>query len=370
LAELPPAERGLIVCGDGDYDPAPLLSLAEQAGWPVLAEPSSNARTGPCALGAYPYLLADPGFVAAHQPDVIVSAGRPGLSRGQLALLRSASLGRHVVIAQGPGRWSDPARSATDVAFSVRLAGTSSSPAGPLPSRPPGWLSEWLDADRAASAAVDAILDADDLLSEPKLARDLAAALPDGALLWAASSLPIRDLDQGMIPRSGLRVLASRGASGIDGLVSSAIGAALAHQAGGGCQAVALLGDLALLHDAPGLLVGAGEPRPDLCVVVVNNDGGGIFSMLEQAAFPGPFERVFGTPHGTRIAELAAAAGLPYRRIASSAELPEALQATASRGNGISLVEVRTERAGQVALRQRLADAAAAALSRCSARRS
>jgi len=358
-AELPWAERGLVVCGDGDYDPAPLLSLAEQAGWPVLAEPSSNARRGPCALGAYQYLLADPGFVAAHQPDVIVSAGRPGLSRGQLGLLRSAGLGRHVVIAQGPGRWSDPARSATAVAVSVRLAGRLS---GPEPDRPSGWLSEWLEADRATAAAVDAILDADDLLSEPKLARDLAAALPDGALLWAASSLPIRDLDQRMIPRSGLRILASRGASGIDGLVSSAIGAALAHQAAGGGQAVALLGDLALLHDAPGLLVGTGEPRPDLCVIVVNNDGGGIFSMLEQAAFPGPFERVFGTPHGTGIADLAAAAGLPYRRIERASELAGVLSAAAAPGSGLSLVELRTERAGQAALRQGLEDAAAAAL--------
>jgi len=358
-AELPWAERGLVVCGDGDYDPAPLLSLAEQAGWPVLAEPSSNARRGPCALGAYQYLLADPGFVAAHQPDVIVSAGRPGLSRGQLGLLRSAGLGRHVVIAQGPGRWSDPARSATAVAVSVRLAGRLS---GPEPDRPSGWLSEWLEADRATAAAVDAILDTDDLLSEPKLARDLAAALPDGALLWAASSLPIRDLDQRMIPRSGLRILASRGASGIDGLVSSAIGAALAHQAAGGGQAVALLGDLALLHDAPGLLVGTGEPRPDLCVIVVNNDGGGIFSMLEQAAFPGPFERVFGTPHGTGIADLAAAAALPYRRIELASELAEVLSAAAAPGSGLSLVELRTERAGQAALRQGLEDAAAAAL--------
>jgi 2-succinyl-5-enolpyruvyl-6-hydroxy-3-cyclohexene-1-carboxylate synthase len=362
VAELPAAERGLIVCGDGDYDPGPLLGLAEQAGWPVLAEPSSNARTGPCALGAYQYLLADPGFVAAHQPEVIVSAGRPGLSRGQLALLRAAGLGRRVVIAQGPGRWSDPARSATDVAGSVRLAGTSSPSSGLRPGRLSGWLSEWLDADRAAGAAVDAILDADDALSEPRLARDLAAALPDGALLWAASSLPIRDLDQRMTPRTGLRILASRGASGIDGLVSSAIGAALAHQAAGGGLAVALLGDLALLHDAPGLIVGPGEPRPDLCVIVVNNDGGGIFSMLEQAAFPGPFERVFGTPHGARIAELAAAAGLPYRRIARAAELPEVLATAAPRGTGIAVVELTTDRAAQATLRAKLGGVAAAAL--------
>jgi 2-succinyl-5-enolpyruvyl-6-hydroxy-3-cyclohexene-1-carboxylate synthase len=357
-AELPRAERGLVVCGDGDYDPGPLLELAEEAGWPVLAEPSSNARRGPCALSAYQYLLADAGFAAAHRPEVIVSAGRPGLSRRQLALLRQARTARHAVISQGPGRWSDPARTATDVVAQVLLASGSR----PDQAAAGGWLTSWREADRAVRAAIDAVLDADDRLTEPRLARDLAAALPDGALLWAASSLPIRDLDQQLAPRSGLRILASRGASGIDGLVSSAIGAALAHQASGGGAAVALLGDLALLHDAPGLFTGPGEPRPDLCLIVVNNDGGGIFSTLEQAAFSAPFERVFGTPHGTRMAELAAAAGLPYRRIERADELPAVLLAAGSPGAGVSLAEVRTDRPDQAALRQRLARAAASVL--------
>jgi len=366
VTEPPPAERGIVVCGDGDYDPGPLLALAARAGWPVLAEPSSNARRGPCALSCYQFLLADARFMAAHRPEVIVSAGRPGLSRSQLALLRTAGAVtdgapvRHLVLAQGPGRWADPARSATEVTGAIGLA----RPAGAAAAGASGWLRDWLEADRAVAAATAAVLDADDVLSEPRLARDVAAALPDGALLWAASSLPIRDLDQQLRPRSGLRILASRGASGIDGLVSSAMGAALAHQAAGGGQAVALLGDLALLHDAPGLMLGPDEPRPDLCLIVVNNDGGGIFSTLEQAAFPGPFERVFGTPHGTAIEALAAAGGLRYRRVERAGELPEALAAAGVPGAGVSLAEVRTDRAGQAALRERLAEAAAAALRR------
>ncbi len=361
LVELPWAERGVIVSGDGTGNQEPLLRLAAEAGWPVLAEPSSNARHGPSALGSYQYLLADSGFMASHQPQVIVSAGRPGLSRSQLALLRSDVAARHVVIEQGPGRWSDPARSATDVAAGVRLTGDAAV------SEVGGWVREWLVADRAAGLAVDAILDVEDVLSEPRLARDVAAAVPDDGLLWAASSLPIRDLDQHMRPRQGPRILASRGASGIDGLVSSAIGAALAHQATGGGPAIALLGDLALLHDAPGLMTGRQEPRPDLCLIVVNNDGGGIFSMLEQAALPGPsFERVFGTPHGAGFAALAEAAGLPYRRIERTAELADALAVASVRGAGISMVEVRTDRAEQAALRHRLTGAAAQALSRLS----
>jgi len=358
------AERGVVVCGDGDYDPAPLLELAEAAGWPVLAEPSSNARRGPNALSAYGYLLGADKFVAGHRPDVIVSAGRPGLSRPQLSLLRGgpgaagapgaavAPPPRHVVLAAGPGRWDDPARSATEVAAAVGLTG-----APPGPGRESVWLADWLRADGAARRAADGLLDGLDVLAEPRLARDLAAGLPDGALLWAASSQPARDLDLHMGPRPGLRVLASRGASGIDGLVSSAIGAALAHQAAGGGPAVALLGDLAFLHDSPGLLLGPDEPRPDLCLVVVNNDGGGIFSDLEQARFAGPFERVFGTPHGTDVAGLARAAGLPCTRLEHPGELDKALA-----GEGLRVVEARTERAAAAELRAALRAACAAAV--------
>jgi 2-succinyl-5-enolpyruvyl-6-hydroxy-3-cyclohexene-1-carboxylate synthase len=343
--ELPWAERGVVVCGDGDYDATTLVELAGRAGWPVLAEPSSGARRGPNALTAYQYVLAAPGFMAAHAPDLIISAGRPGLSRPQSALLGPGRASRHVVIAQGPGRWADPQRAATDVASAIRLSGSLG---------PGGWLADWRRADGAARRAVDAVLDDDEVLTEPRLARDLASHVPEGALLWTGSSLPVRDIDCHLIPRGDVRFLASRGASGIDGTTSAAIGAALAH----GGPAYALLGDLTFLHDAPGLALGAGEPRPDLCLVVVNNDGGGIFSTLEQAAFPDSFERIFGTPHGARLEHLAAAFGLPYQRLEHPADLTKALP-----GTGLRIIEVRTDRAAGAALRGRLRDAAAQAVS-------
>jgi 2-succinyl-5-enolpyruvyl-6-hydroxy-3-cyclohexene-1-carboxylate synthase len=353
--ELPWAERGVVVCGDGSAAAGPLLRMARQAGWPVLAEPGSGARRGPNALAAYQYLLAAPEFLAAHSPEVIVSAGRPGTSRQQLAFLRQAGLpggpARHVVVADGPGHWADPARTATDVAGGIRLAG--------VPDRPgrSGWLGSWLAADAAARDAVDRVLDAGPELSEPRLARDLAATLPDGALLWAASSLPIRDLDHHMAPRAGLRVLASRGASGIDGLVSAAIGAALAHQRAGGGPSAALLGDLAFLHDLPGLLLGPDEPRPDLTLVVVNNNGGGIFSLLEPAALGAPFERLFATPHRAGLRSLAAGAGLRYQRLERAAELGPALA-----GAGLRVLEVPADRAAGASLRARLHQASRDAL--------
>ena len=349
--ELPWTERGVVVCGDGDYDVLALVEMAQRAGWPVLAEPSSGGRRGPNALSAYQYLLATPEFVGAHQPDLIVSAGRPGLSRAQAAFLGASFRGagparRHVVVAQGPGRWADPQRAATDVAPALRLTGT---PAGRA------WLDGWQRADEAARRAVDAELDGDENLSEPRLARDLASALPEGALLWSASSQPVRDIDCGLSPRADLRVLASRGTSGIDGTTSSAIGAALAH----GGPAFALIGDLAFLHDAAGLALGPDEPRPDLCLVVVNNDGGGIFSTLEQAAFPGSFERLFGTPHGAGLHHLAAAFGLPYQRLEQPGDLAKALQ-----GTGLRIVEAQTSRAAGAELRARLRAVAAEAIRR------
>ncbi|MBV2364373.1 2-succinyl-5-enolpyruvyl-6-hydroxy-3-cyclohexene-1-carboxylic-acid synthase [Streptomonospora nanhaiensis] len=342
--ELPPVERGVIICGDGDYDPIPFLGLAAATGWPLLAEPTSNARRAE-AVSTYRHLLASPDFAAAHEPELIVSVGRPGLSRQLMAYLKRAR--RHVVV--GPARgFADPQRTATDVVPAV------APPAGADPDTP--WARSWRRAEARARAALDAVLDGEDALSEVRLARDLAAQLPNGSLLFAGSSMPIRDLDAAMSARCGARIIGNRGVSGIDGTVSTAVGAALAHQRAGGGGAYALLGDLALLHDQNGLVIGPGEPRPELCVVVVNNDGGGIFSGLEQAGHP-DFERLFGTPHGVSMERVAAMAELPYTRLECATDLPKALL-----GEGLRLVEVRTGRGDSAALRRRLQQAVDTAL--------
>jgi 2-succinyl-5-enolpyruvyl-6-hydroxy-3-cyclohexene-1-carboxylate synthase len=173
----------------------------------------------------------------------------------------------------------------------------------------------------------------------------------------------VRDIDL-LLPssRSDVRVIASRGASGIDGTFSTAAGAALAHAARcPGAVAFALIGDLSLLHDAPGLVIGPGEPRPDLCVVVVNNDGGGIFAGLEPAAFPGPFERVFWTPHGASIQHLAAAFGIPYTLAERPGDLAKAL-AGVTGGTGPQVIEARTAMPDNAELRTAMRAAAVRAV--------
>jgi 2-succinyl-5-enolpyruvyl-6-hydroxy-3-cyclohexene-1-carboxylate synthase len=220
------------------------------------------------------------------------------------------------------------------------------------------WSRAWQKADAVASAAVDETLAAG--FSGPAVARDLVAALPDDALLVLGSSQPIRDADLTAAPRDDVTVVANRGLAGIDGTVSTAIGAALAHQRVGGGPAYALMGDLTFLHDTTGLLIGPDEPRPDLTIVVVNNDGGGIFGLLEQGGpeHAASFERVFGTPHGADLAALCAATGTPYTRAATRAELADALVP----GTGLRVVEVRTDRQGDRGLHARLRAAVADAV--------
>ncbi|GII97425.1 2-succinyl-5-enolpyruvyl-6-hydroxy-3-cyclohexene-1-carboxylic-acid synthase [Sinosporangium siamense] len=338
---IPPTRRGVLVVGDGASNVRRYVAAAGMAGWPVLSEPIGGGRYGDHAVSTYHYLLGLPEFAEKHRPEVVVTLGRPGLSKTLLNWLTYAD--EHIVVSPGLNRWPDPTRSATQVAQVVDI---------PVAAGDDSWLHTWRRADAVARAAIDEVLDAGGL-SEPRLARDLADVLPNGSLLFCGSSMPVRDLDQAMRPRRGLRLLANRGASGIDGLVSSAMGAALAHNG----PSYALLGDLGFLHDQNGLVLGPREPRPDLCLVVVNNDGGGIFSLLPQASLRDSFERIFGTSHGVDLAYTAASTGTPYTLVTEVEQLPRAI-----RGEGLRVVEVRTDRDANAALHHDLREAAFEAL--------
>jgi 2-succinyl-5-enolpyruvyl-6-hydroxy-3-cyclohexene-1-carboxylate synthase len=334
LDDLP--ARTVLVLGDTDAASArAALALAEARGWPVVAEPSSG--TGPNVVVAAELVLATAGWVEQHRPDRVLVVGRPTLSRAVGRLVGAAPSD---VVATA-GAWSDASRRATRVLPGIPLA------AGDVD---PSWLAPWLAAGVVARAAADAELTG---LVEPVVAAEVLAAA--GSLLVVGSSKPVRDLFVAG-GRQGVRVLANRGAAGIDGMVSTAVGAALAH----GGQTYALLGDLTFLHDSNGLLIGPDEPRPDLTLVVVNNDGGAIFGLLEQGApeHRAVFERVFGTPHGADLEALCAATRTAYRLVGTVEELRKALGET----GGIRVVEVRTDRHDAVELDRRLRAAAAAAL--------
>jgi 2-succinyl-5-enolpyruvyl-6-hydroxy-3-cyclohexene-1-carboxylate synthase len=262
------------------------------------------------------------------------------------ALLRRSDV-RVEVRAQGP-RWADPGRQAAEVALGLPPVPTTSAGA------PSAWTEGWLAAGRAAAAARDELLAAEPAPSGPAVARAVVEAA-DGGVLLCGSSLPVRDLDVVADDLGTLDVRANRGVAGIDGTVSTALGVALA----AGRPTWALMGDLTFLHDANGLVLGPGEPRPDLCLVVADNDGGGIFATLEQGSGdPTTFERVFGTPHGTDLAALCAATRTPYRRVSAIDELPAAL----TPADGLRVVHVPIRRNTLLDDRKRLGAAVAAAV--------
>ena len=341
------AERLLVVAGETPGGAGPALALAERAGWPLLADPLSGVRRGTMAVGCYEALLRQRGFAQDMQPDAVIRVGRPSASKPLGDLLTGLPPGVPQVVIDPDGDWADPGRSASWILRAdprvLDLVGESGSP-------PRAWTTEWLRADLEARTAIDEVLDAREAPSEPRTARDLAAWCPIGGTLVVASSMPVRDLESFMAPRAGLRILGNRGASGIDGFVSTTLGAALAARGAG--PTVALAGDLSMLHDQNGLLLARGEPV-EAIFVVVNNDGGGIFSFLPQAELPAHFERLFGTPQGLSFADLARAYGCDHRAVTAAGDLVTALDDAVEAG-GVQLVEVATDRAENVALHREL----------------
>ena len=354
VSPLPLPERTIVVIGDlPEPDQARRVARwAADQDLPVVAEPFGEQPLGSTVVAHGPLLLGT-AWSSVQRPEHVVVAGRVTLSRPVRRVL-TAEPARVTYLTAGP-RWLGPS---FDAGRTLDLDAVLAAPVLAPGQGRRDWLQAWREAAVAVSSAVEASCTWG---SGPALARALAAALPDGARLVVGSSNAVRDLEVGVdwaaLPGSadngGVRVVANRGLAGIDGVVSTAVGVALA----GGGPTYALVGDLTFLHDVGALLIGPLERRPDLTVVVANDDGGGIFATLEpgEPERAGDFERIFGTPTAARIEDLARAYSIGYARAASAAELAAEVGRVPA---GLRVVEVPVDRAGHRAVREALRAAA------------
>ena len=310
-------ERGLIVVGSGAQDHATadaVHALSRATGWPVLAEGHSAARHRDGALRSWPHLVEQDRFRDTHRPELVARVGRATLTRTLSALIATATT---ELLVDAYGRWSDPARTLATTAGELLVAdpvdtvtrvadvlamGTSSV-----------WGDGWRDADARVSTALDAHLDSGGGHDGARVVRGAIAHAPLGAHVFVASSMAIRHLDRHTPQRDDLVWHANRGVAGIDGNVSTALGVAVATAATTGAPVIAIVGDVALLHDSNAWLLRAAAGTLDLTVVVLDDDGGTIFDLLPPGAFPAQ-RHLFATPHGRDLAHLAVLHGLGYAR--------------------------------------------------------
>jgi 2-succinyl-5-enolpyruvyl-6-hydroxy-3-cyclohexene-1-carboxylate synthase len=335
-------QRGVIVAGGrSGVDPADVVALADRLGWPILADPCSGLRAASHAITAFDAILRSGEFADAHAPEVVVRVGRPPASKVLSQwVVRS---GAPVLQVGGPGV-VDPDRNVAAFCSLADLAPLDGAVNTP-------WLARWRHAAERAEAVLDRALA--DGLNEPAVARHVARAVgAAGAELVVASSMPIRDVEWFGGPV--VAVHANRGANGIDGVMSTALGRAL-----GGRTVFVLLGDIAFVHDSNALVALTGRGA-DLRIVVVDNDGGGIFSFLPQATVlePDRFEQLFGTPHRTDIVALASAHGIDAETVTSVESLLHRLALP-----GPTVTRVVTDRAQNVRFHAELEAAVVAALS-------
>jgi 2-succinyl-5-enolpyruvyl-6-hydroxy-3-cyclohexene-1-carboxylate synthase len=343
-------ERGLMVCGPLDRPgfPQAVASLARASGYPILAEPLAQLRCGPHdrlhLVGAYEPLLRVRDVVDRLRPEVVLRFGATPTSRVVQGFLARCADALHVLVQPG-GPWQDPDHVAHTVvhadpeAFCTALAQQLS----PRPRS--GYLEAWLALGEAAQRALDRRVAEVAEPFEGRVFWELDALLPDGCLLFVGNSMPVRDLDAFL--RSSpkrIRVLANRGTSGIDGVVGSALGAAAVAPG----PVVLVVGDVSLCHDLNGLLA-AKRFGLSALVVLLHNDGGGIFSFLPQAEWGEAFEELFGTPHGLEFRPAVEMFGGRHRQVQDWAEFRAAVREGLAEG-GLQVVEVRTDRARNVAL--------------------
>ena len=376
LAEIAAGhERGVVVAGPwpgGGLDrelrwAAEARRFAAWAGWPVLGEPIAHVRgrshdasseeRPTCVVATADHLLADEALGDKMRPDAAVLVGRTVTTK-PVRLWLERTRPRHVVLIDPEDRWEQAVfRLTGHVPTSVEaLSSLTAGAAPPGRNAARGWLDTWAKLDAAARGAIDDASDDGPLLSA-RAARVLVGALPHDGVLVATNSLPVRDLDAFVFDTGSVVCCANRGAAGIDGSASTALGIAAAEPT----RTVALYtGDLALLHDLSGLAAAA-RLGLHLIAVCVDNDGGEIFSLLPVAdrVPTDDFERLFRTPHGLDLCGLDGFGGIRARRMANAADLGEAVRtAAAARNPGVDLLVVEVPRDDDVAQRRALTAAA------------
>ena len=349
--------RGLLICGPDDAAPGfadAVARLAAVTGYPILADPASQVRYGPHdrtrVLGGYDAFLRSPAFAAREKPEIVLQFGAAPTSKSLQLYAANHSDTLHLIV-DPAGEWRDPSRRSREsivsdpAEFAVALAVALEKSADPLPA--------WADAfDRAERAARETLERARSRVPEGSsgwLFADLLDWLPDGAILYIGNSMAIRDLDfYAPASRRSVRVLSSRGVNGIDGVLSSALGAGAA-DAG---PVVLVTGDLSFLHDVNGLAA-AREGHARATIVVVNDDGGGIFSYLPVSRHGDAFERYFATPHGFDLSHAAALYGLPFSRPSDREEFRTRASRSIARQES-EILEVRCDRAANRSCHQSL----------------
>jgi 2-succinyl-5-enolpyruvyl-6-hydroxy-3-cyclohexene-1-carboxylate synthase len=360
IEHLGASRRPLVVLGPAEVERVSCLDELVRAGIPVLADAFSQARCQSPSAGVidrFDAFLRDEDTAAALAFDCALRVGALPVSK-PLQQFLDRNVGAAQAVMSPPGAWPDPSHSATEV---VWLAGDPSAAGdGAAAADRAAWLGLWQRANATAAAAIESALAASARMSEPLVFRRLADLVPEDSIVFAGNSMPVRDLDS-FWPASPKRVrfLANRGASGIDGVVSTALGAAAASQ---GKRVVLVIGDLSLYHDMNGLLA-ARRHGLSATVVLINNDGGGIFSFLPQHDRRQDFEELFGTPHGLDFRHAADLYGLSYAAAGTPAEFDAAVHRSLD-GEGVDLVEVRTDREENLALHRRIWADVSAALAR------
>ena len=310
--EIEVSSRGVFVIGDtADHKAIEQINeVSLELGWPIIWEPTANAHMFQNSISHGVVLLqAD----VAPNVDVVVTLGTVGLSRAILGLLKSAPVYLAIHSATAGPDLPNPVTSAKEILEVVPKLKAKVDPE---------WLSQWQTLDGKAATVVMAVL-APDTLTGPSAARLVWDQAGDDDQLFVAASWPVRHLEAHATKRKGLQVFGNRGANGIDGLISTAMGAAIGTKK----RTVLLIGDIAFLHDLGGLNLGEGQDQPNLTIVVLDNNGSGIFSQLEQggAEYQEHYEKVFGTPHGKDLWVIAESLGIPAKQVTSKTELKFAL---------------------------------------------